>query len=135
MRQPAPETFTLACLDFNETMLERKLHFRPPENLRHTDWEGLRRSHTLVELHTPEDPQKDPFLVALVIALAQNDRRHAAQPLPPDSSFTVSHFLHFFRVKTTDQPWDSVPDSHPVHREGKAKANKSLRSPCSSFLS
>jgi hypothetical protein len=93
MGRPAPETFTLACLDFNETMLERKLHFRPPGNLCHTDWEGLRRSHTLVKLHTPKDPQKDPFLVALVIALAQKDRRHVAQPLPPDSSFTVRILL------------------------------------------
>ncbi len=96
MRRPASDMFTLACLDFNETMLERELHFRPPGNLRHTDWVGLRRSYTLVKLHTPEDPQKDPFLVALVIALAQNDRRHAAQPLPPDSSFTVCLFHHFF---------------------------------------
>ncbi|KAH6630548.1 hypothetical protein B0J18DRAFT_421475 [Chaetomium sp. MPI-SDFR-AT-0129] len=86
---PAPDTFTLACLDFNETMLERELKFSPPENLRHMDWVGLRRSYTLVKLHTPKDPQKDPFLVALVIALAQNDRRHAAQPLPPDSTFTI----------------------------------------------
>lgn len=89
MRGPAPDTFTLACLDFNETMLERELYFRPRENLRNTDWVGFRRSHTLVKLHTPKDPQKDPYLVALVIALAQKDRRHAAQPLPPDSSFTV----------------------------------------------
>ncbi|KAK3906523.1 hypothetical protein C8A05DRAFT_11726 [Staphylotrichum tortipilum] len=102
IRRPASNTFTLACLDFNETMLERKLYFRPPGNLRHTDWEGLRRSHTLVKLHTPKDPQKDPFLVALVIALAQEDRRHAAQPLPLDSSFVVGLFLHFFRVYTTD---------------------------------
>lgn len=99
MRRPAPETFTLACLDFNETMLERKLHFRPPGNLCHTDWEGLRRSHTLLKLHTPKDPQKDPFLVALVIALAQKDRQHIAQPVPPDSSFTVGFFLHFFESK------------------------------------
>ena len=134
MRRPAPDTFTLACLDYNETMLEKSLYFRPRQDLSHTDWVGVRRSYTLEKLHTPEDPQKDPFLVALIIALAQNDRRHAAQPLPRDSSFTVGHFLHFFRVKTTDQPRGCLPDSHPVHREGKAKANESLRSPCASFL-
>lgn len=89
MRRPTPDTFTLACLDFNETKLERSLHSRPSRNLRDTDWEGSRCSHTLVKFHTPKDSQKDSFLVALIIALAQEDRRHAVQPLPPDSSFAA----------------------------------------------
>ncbi|KAH6628835.1 hypothetical protein F5144DRAFT_580283 [Chaetomium tenue] len=95
MRCP-PEAFTLACLDFNETMLERELYFRPPANPRHTDWEGFRRVYTLLKLHTPKDTQKDPFLVALVIALAQKARRHAIQPLPPNSSFPVVFFQIYF---------------------------------------
>lgn len=73
MRRPASDTFTLACLDVHETMLARALYFRPRANHRHTDWVGLQRSYTLVTLHT-RGSSKDPFLVALIIALAQNDR-------------------------------------------------------------
>ncbi|KAH6847570.1 hypothetical protein B0I37DRAFT_375367 [Chaetomium sp. MPI-CAGE-AT-0009] len=83
------DTFTLACLDFNQTMLLRHSYFRPSSHPRHMDWAGLRRSTTMIKRHTPKDPQKDPLVVAVVIALAQMERRHAAQPLPPDSSFTV----------------------------------------------
>ncbi|KAK4130232.1 hypothetical protein BT67DRAFT_445867 [Trichocladium antarcticum] len=89
IRRPVPEIITLACLDYGGAMLERESYFKPPSNPRYTDWEGLRRSYTLAKLHTPADPQRDPLLVALAIALAQKDRRHAAQPLSPNSSFTV----------------------------------------------
>jgi hypothetical protein len=93
--RPIPEIIVLACLDYGGAMLERESYFKPPSNPRHTDWEGLRRSYTLTKLHTPANPQTDPLVVALTIALAQNDRRHAAQPLPPDSSFTVGPSFTF----------------------------------------
>ena len=90
MRRPAPETFTLACLSLNETQLERAAQFRPRQSSDGgTDWVGLQISYTQRKFHTPKDPQRDPFLVALVIALAQRERRDAVQPLPPNSSFTV----------------------------------------------
>ncbi|KAK3292891.1 uncharacterized protein B0H64DRAFT_202874 [Chaetomium fimeti] len=95
---PQPDILTLTCLDFNETMLEREFYFSPSENPRHMDWAGLRRADTLIKLHTPKDPQKDPFVVALVIAVAQGERRHAPQPLPPDSSFTLGLLLDFFEL-------------------------------------
>ena len=96
IRRPVPEIISLVCLDYGGTILEREFYFRPPSNPRHMDWVGSRRTYILVKLYTPADPQKDPFLVALVIALAQKERRHAAQPLPPDASFTVSPSLQSF---------------------------------------
>jgi hypothetical protein len=77
-------------------MLNRMLFFRGRENTCGTDWEGLQRSLTLLKLHTPKDPQRDPILVALVIALAQRQRRDATKPLPPDVSFTVGLLLSPF---------------------------------------
>ncbi|KAK3352638.1 hypothetical protein B0T25DRAFT_542434 [Lasiosphaeria hispida] len=53
------------------------------------DWLGLWRAGLLNLCHTPKEPEKDPFLVALVIALVQHERWYAVQPLPSDSSFTV----------------------------------------------
>jgi hypothetical protein len=63
------------------------------------DLPGLYRLHTLLKLYTPPNPHKDPFLVALVIALAQNERRHAPQPESHPVSFTVGRLLfHRFLI-------------------------------------
>ncbi len=96
IRRPAPKTLTFICFNHDETELERRLLFRPVENHRHMDIPGLYRLHTLLKLHKPTDPEKDPFLVALVIALAQKKRRHAPQPEPPSSSFAVGRLLLLF---------------------------------------
>ena len=93
-RRLAPKIVSFALFNHDETDLERRSLFYPPENRLHCmDLPGLYRLHTLLKLYTPPDPQKDPFLVAVVIALAQKERRHAPQSEPHSSSFTVSHFL------------------------------------------
>ncbi|KAK3364140.1 hypothetical protein B0T25DRAFT_58895 [Lasiosphaeria hispida] len=89
---PDAEIISLACIDYHDTMRERRQHFKPPPNRHYTDWPGLWRAGLLSLRHTPKEPEKDPFLVALIIALAQQERRYAAQPLPSDSSFTVGPF-------------------------------------------
>ncbi len=93
---PDPEIISLACIDYHDTVRERRQHFKPPPNRHYTDWPGLWRAGLLSLHHTPKEPEKDPFLVALVIALAQKERRNAAQPLPSNSSFTVGPFPYVF---------------------------------------
>lgn len=65
------------------------------------DLPGVHRLLALLKRHTPADLQKDPYLVALVIALAQQERRCAAQPLPPSSRFTVGLFLSALSLRLT----------------------------------
>ncbi len=99
MRRPVRETFTLAGVSLHETDMNRNFHFAPRPSRIGVNWEGHRIASIQTILHTPKDPHRDPFLVALVIALAQRERRHAVQPLPPNSSFTVS--LCVFSVEIT----------------------------------
>lgn len=88
---PASEVITFACIDLDEIMLERRLLFRRENRLGMSDWPGVYRLRSLLKHHTPADPNQDPYLVALLIALAQRERRRAAQqlPLPLPSTFTV----------------------------------------------
>lgn len=146
---PALEILTFAFFDMTEATLLRKLRFRPRENSLGMDLPGLNRCHTLLKRYTPVDPQKDPYIVALVIALAQKERRHRAQPLPPSSSFTVRLLISSFL------PLRTIPLYYPRSRELKSLTNlgggllgshslywakaanplQSLRGPCSSLLS
>ncbi|KAK3900745.1 hypothetical protein C8A05DRAFT_35595 [Staphylotrichum tortipilum] len=89
MRPPASGSITLAYLDSIDICRARSDHLTPPLNGDRTNWAGFHRAIALGKMYKPVDPEQDPFLVALVIALAQRDRRRAAQPLPPDSSFAV----------------------------------------------
>lgn len=144
MRPPASGSFTLAYLGSIDISEARSQHLTPPLNGDWTNWVGFRRAITLQKMYTPVDPQKDPYLVALVIALAQRDRRHAVQPLPPDSSFTVRLSLappfpftlvsqsvtnhltprHHVQVRILCMHWGRIP-----------KADKCLRCPCVLFIS
>ena len=110
---PDPQRITLACLDYRDIEDAREEHFKPPLNRLHrTDRPGLWRARILSRRHAPKKAEKDPFLVALAIALAQ-DRRRAAQPLPSDSSFTVglspSRFAHCVISLRDPKSWDSNP--------------------------
>lgn len=93
---PDPEIISLACIDYHDTVRERRQHFKPLPNRHYTDWPGLWRAGLLSLRHTPKEPEKDPFLVALVIALAQKEHRNAAQLRPSDLSFTVGSFPYVF---------------------------------------
>ncbi|KAH6632801.1 hypothetical protein F5144DRAFT_651385 [Chaetomium tenue] len=67
---PDPQRITLACLDYRDIEDAREEHFKPPPNRLHrTDRPGLRRARILSRHHTPKEAEKDPFLVALIIAL------------------------------------------------------------------
>ena len=101
---PDPEIISLACIDYHDTVRERRQHFKPPPNLRYTDWPGLWRAGLLNLRYTPKEPEKDPFLVALIIALAQKERQNAVQPLPSDSSFTVGPFPSCFSLIVPSRP-------------------------------
>ncbi|KAK4158064.1 hypothetical protein C8A00DRAFT_11118 [Chaetomidium leptoderma] len=94
---PALKKVTFACFDIDKAVLLREFLFRPPKNRRgYMDLPGLYRLETLLKRHTPADRRKDPYLVALVIALAQQERRCTTAPPPPPPSFTVGLFLSPF---------------------------------------
>lgn len=93
-RNTPHRTVILACFNHDETDLKRRSLFYPPENRLHVmDLPGLYSLHTLLKLYTPPDPNRDPFLVAIIIALAQEERRHAPQPKSHPASFTVGRRL------------------------------------------
>jgi hypothetical protein len=62
----------------------------------------LARCHKLEARHSPADEEKDPYLVALIIALAQKQRREAAALRSP-ATFTVRPPFPLF-------PFFSEPD-------------------------
>ncbi|KAK3363790.1 hypothetical protein B0T25DRAFT_528461 [Lasiosphaeria hispida] len=87
---PDPEIISLACVDYHDTLHMRQKYFRPSSRSYKTDFPAWWRSGILYARHIPKKPEKDPVLVALIVALAQHEHRQAAvQPPPPDSSFTV----------------------------------------------
>ena len=142
MWPPASGSFTLAYLGSIDISEARSQHLTPSLNGDRTNWVGFRRTITLQKMYTPVDPQKDPYLVALVIALAQRDRRHAVQPLPPDSSFTVRLSCPPISLDTCfpicNQPSDApapCPGSHIMHWGRIPKADKCLCCPCVLFVS
>ncbi|KAK3303823.1 uncharacterized protein B0T15DRAFT_513955 [Chaetomium strumarium] len=58
---------------------------------RRYDGSGPERQRLVVERYTSPDPQRDPYLVALVIAIARRQRREASGA-PPPATFTVHLF-------------------------------------------
>ncbi|KAK4040272.1 hypothetical protein C8A01DRAFT_15816, partial [Parachaetomium inaequale] len=80
----AVKNVTFACFDMYKAWEQRHLYFRPPKNtLHHMNLPGRRRYRLLEKRYTPTHAEKDPLLVALVIALAQRKRRRAPQGQPP----------------------------------------------------
>ncbi|KAH6649551.1 hypothetical protein F5144DRAFT_588242 [Chaetomium tenue] len=87
-KSPTRKTITFTCFNHDQTGVERTIFFSPPRNLRYgMNLPGMYRSNALSNLHYQEDPLKDPFLVAVLIALAQEKRRRAPKPEPRSSSF------------------------------------------------
>ncbi|KAL2134553.1 hypothetical protein VTI74DRAFT_11525 [Chaetomium olivicolor] len=80
-----------ACFDIYAPARQRREYFKPPpDRLYATDnMPMVGRSRILLRRHTPRNRRKDPYLVALIIALAQEQRRDATKQPFPLSSFTV----------------------------------------------
>ncbi|AEO62357.1 uncharacterized protein THITE_2106449 [Thermothielavioides terrestris NRRL 8126] len=72
---PNSERVTFACFDVHDMWaLRRKYLFPLRDRLDRENPPLIRRYLKLMKRHTPADPTKDPYLVAVVIALAQQQR-------------------------------------------------------------
>lgn len=66
------------------------MFFTPRENLHYgMNLPGIYRLNALLNLHHQEDSVKDPFLVAVLIAMAQKKRRRVPKPEPRSLSIGV----------------------------------------------
>jgi hypothetical protein len=93
----------VACFDASEIWISRQDYFRPERLFKfNMNLPMLARCHKLEARHSPADEEKDPYLVALIIALAQKQRREAAALRSP-ATFTVRPPFSLF-------PFFSEPD-------------------------
>ncbi|EAQ92119.1 predicted protein [Chaetomium globosum CBS 148.51] len=84
------KTIMFPCFNHDETAVERRCFISPPSHSRYgMNLPGISRLHRHLNHHRQKDPLKDPFLVAVLIAFAQEKRRRAPKPEPPSSSFRV----------------------------------------------
>ncbi|KAK3290152.1 uncharacterized protein B0H64DRAFT_427898 [Chaetomium fimeti] len=89
-KSPTRRPITFACFNHDETGLVRRMFFSPVKNpIYGMNGPGIYRQTTLLRLHRPADPLKDPFLVAVLISLAQQKRRRAPKPESRSPSFKV----------------------------------------------
>ncbi|KXX74036.1 hypothetical protein MMYC01_209560, partial [Madurella mycetomatis] len=82
------EDITIAFFALRELGLNRIMSFRTSNSFGYSDWPGVYRSEILEKRFFPADRNEDPYLVALIIALAQNQRRRYTAQTPPPCSFT-----------------------------------------------
>jgi hypothetical protein len=82
----------VACFDISHMGCVRNDYFRPKNHPKFDyDLPGWTRCYKLTNRHRPADEEKDPYLVGLVIALAQKQRREAAES--PDSANSTVNLL------------------------------------------
>ncbi|KAK3291548.1 uncharacterized protein B0H64DRAFT_247732 [Chaetomium fimeti] len=81
---------TFALFDAHDIAQERYRLFKPPPTkFAAMDLPGVQRCNRLLKRYMPTEHEKDPYLVAFVIALAQQSRRHMMQQEPALSAVTV----------------------------------------------
>lgn len=91
-RSPTRKTITFACFNHDETCIVRREFFKPRKNLRRDmNLSGYYRMLTLAKIHLQADPLSDPFLVSVLIMLAQQKRLRTPKPEPRSLSFPVGY--------------------------------------------
>ncbi|KAK4238208.1 hypothetical protein C8A03DRAFT_33814 [Achaetomium macrosporum] len=95
--QPGRKRIRFALFDMSEPLRQRFQHFKPPWPKNEPVAEHKRR---LRKRLAPRDRYRDPYLVAVIIALAQKKRHEAPQQASPPRGFTV-RLLILDRDKTS----------------------------------
>lgn len=89
----------MAYLDLTRVKLDRRTYMEPPPNRQNRANIPVRMRYLkLLKHHTPPDPYRDPYFIAVLIALAQKQRRSWRQrpgPGAAPSYFTVWVLLFF----------------------------------------